>query len=292
MEMKHGLHLQQKHDAGHDPALAASVEAAAGAHARAAADPQAELQQNPLLEEVLEYDESEEPVAETDAAEAPAPMADSDPEREVTVKDEEEKSLAEWEEYWRDGYDGHYSRGEVQSAEDFYEKVPITIQTLSDYLEAQLRLATSDPEWLRIGEYLIGTMDDRGYLTMTDAEVAEALGVELEKVAEMVEILKTFDPPGVAARDLRECLLIQLRIREEDGSLAHQIVEKEFENLKERRFHEIARALKISVEQVQEAADVVATLNPRPGNEIAAEEAKYVMPDLIVERVDEDYVVF
>jgi RNA polymerase sigma-54 factor len=292
MEMKHGLHLQQKHTLVMTQRLQQALKLLQVPTLELQQILQTELQQNPLLEEVLEYDESEEPVAEADGGEPPAPVADTDPEREVTVKDEEEKSLAEWEEYWRDGYDGHYSRGEVQSAEDFYEKVPITIQTLSDYLEAQLRLATSDPDWLRIGEYLIGTMDDRGYLTMTDVEVAEALGVELEKVTEMVEILKTFDPPGVAAHDLQECLLIQLRIREEDGSLAHQIVEKEFENLKERRYHEIARALKISIEQVQEAADVVATLNPRPGNEIAAEEAKYVIPDLIVERVDEDYVVY
>jgi RNA polymerase sigma-54 factor len=249
---------------------------------------QTELQQNPLLEEVIEYDEIEEPAADTEPAEAP----EVDPERETTVQDEGEKSLAEWEEYWREGYDGHYNRGEVQTADDFYEKVPTTVPTLADYLTAQLRLATSDAETLRIGEYLIGTIDDRGYLTMADAEVAEALSAPVEKVHETVAVLQTFDPPGVAAHDLRECLLLQLRLRQQGDSLAYQIVDREFEHLKERRYHEIARSLKISVEQVQEAADSIGTLSPRPGNEIAAEEAKYVIPDLIVDRVDDDYVVY
>jgi RNA polymerase sigma-54 factor len=86
--------------------------------------------------------------------------------------------------------------------------------------------------------------------------------------------------------------LLQLRLRQQGDSLAYQIVDREFEHLKERRYHEIARSLKISVEQVQEAADSIGTLSPRPGNEIAAEEAKYVIPDLIVDRVDDDYVVY
>src|SRR5512145_1381111 len=135
MEMKHGLHLQQKHTLVMTQRLQQALKLLQVPTLELQQILQTELQQNPLLEEVQEYEESEEPVAEADPADAP-PAAETDPEREVTVKDEEEKSLAEWEEYWRDGYDGHYNRGEAQSAEDFYEKVPITITTLSDYLEA------------------------------------------------------------------------------------------------------------------------------------------------------------
>jgi RNA polymerase sigma-54 factor len=127
---------------------------------------------------------------------------------------------------------------------------------------------------------------------MTDAEVSDTLPAPLDQVKAVVTLMQTFDPPGVAAHELRECLLIQLRMRDQAGTLAYQIVDGEFEHLKERRYHEIARSLKISVEQVQEAADSVGTLSPRPGNEIAAEEAKYVIPDLIVDRVDDDYVVY
>ena len=288
MEMKHGLHLQQKPTLVMTQRLQQALKLLQVPTLELQQILQTELQQNPLLEEVIDYDEIEEPAAETEPVEKP----EVDPEREVTVRDEGEKSLAEWEEYWREGYDGHYNRGEVQTADDFYEKVPTTVPTLADYLTAQLRLATSDPEILRIGEYLIGTIDDRGYVTMADAEVAEALSAPLEKVLETVAVLQTFDPPGVAAHDLRECLLLQLRLRQQGDSLAYQIVDREFEHLKERRYHEIARSLKISVEQVQEAADSIGTLSPRPGNEIAAEEAKYVIPDLIVDRVDDDYVVY
>jgi len=288
MEMKHGLHLQQKPTLVMTQRLQQALKLLQVPTLELQQILQTELQQNPLLEEVIEYDEIEEPAADTEPAEAP----EVDPERETTVQDEGEKSLAEWEEYWREGYDGHYNRGEVQTADDFYEKVPTTVPTLADYLTAQLRLATSDAETLRIGEYLIGTIDERGYLTMVDAEVADALSAPVEKVQETVAILQTFDPPGVAAHDLRECLLLQLRLRQQGDSLAYQIVDREFEHLKERRYHEIARSLKISVEQVQEAADSIGTLSPRPGNEIAAEEAKYVIPDLIVDRVDDDYVVY
>jgi RNA polymerase sigma-54 factor len=288
MEMKHGLHLQQKPTLVMTQRLQQALKLLQVPTLELQQILQTELQQNPLLEEVIEYDEIEEPAADTEPAEAP----EVDPERETTVQDEGEKSLAEWEEYWREGYDGHYNRGEVQTADDFYEKVPTTVPTLADYLTAQLRLATSDAETLRIGEYLIGTIDERGYLTMADAEVAEALSAPVEKVQETVAVLQTFDPPGVAAHDLRECLLLQLRLRQQGDSLAYQIVDREFEHLKERRYHEIARSLKISVEQVQEAADSIGTLSPRPGNEIAAEEAKYVIPDLIVDRVDDDYVVY
>jgi RNA polymerase sigma-54 factor len=289
MEMKHGLHLQQKPTLVMTQRLQQALKLLQVPTLELQQILQTELQQNPLLEEVIEYDEIEEPAADTEPAEV-APEVD--PERETTVQDEGEKSLAEWEEYWREGYDGHYNRGEVQTADDFYEKVPTTVPTLADYLTAQLRLATSDAETLRIGEYLIGTIDERGYLTMADAEVADALSAPVEKVQETVAVLQTFDPPGVAAHDLRECLLLQLRLRQQGDSLAYQIVDREFEHLKERRYHEIARSLKISVEQVQEAADSIGTLSPRPGNEIAAEEAKYVIPDLIVDRVDDDYVVY
>jgi RNA polymerase sigma-54 factor len=287
--MRHGLRLQQKPMLVMTQRLQQALKLLQVPTLELQQILQQELQQNPLLEEIVEYDEEE---TSEPAVDVPAPEVDGDGDSEANRKAEEEKSLAEWEEYWEHGYDGHYNRGEVQSAEDFYEKVPTTVVTLADHLTAQVRLATSDPEITRIGEYLIGTIDERGYLTMKDDEVAEALNVDVARVAEAVKLLQNLDPPGVAARDLRECLLIQLRSRNQSTTLAYQIVDQQFENLKERRYHEIARALKIPVEQVQEAADVIATLSPRPGNEVGPDEVKYVIPDLVVDRVDEDYVVY
>jgi RNA polymerase sigma-54 factor len=306
MEMKHGLHMLQKPTLVMTQRLQQALKLLQVPTLELQQILQQELQQNPLLEEINEFEETEELETPAEAAaEAPAetpeppstdsgeaPEPDPDAEREASTKAEGETSLSEWEEYWQGDYDGHYTRGEVVSAEDFYEKVPTTVTTLADHLTAQLRLSTSDPELIRIGEYLIGSIDDRGYLTMTDAEVAEAVKSEEAKVAEAVAVLQSLDPLGVAARDLRDCLLIQLRSRDQKDTLAYQIVEREFENLKEKRYHEIGRSLRITVEQVQEAADVIATLNPRPGNEIGTEDPKYVTPDLVVDRVDDEYVVY
>ncbi len=290
MEMKHGLHLQQKPTLVMTQRLQQALKLLQVPTLELQQILEQELQQNPLLEEVADYDDAEAEAQEPQPAEPAAP--DPDPDAEISPKAEAEKSLAEWEEYWQGDYDGHYGRGEVQSAEDFYDKVPVTQTTLADHLITQYRLATSDPELVQIGEYLIGNVDDKGFLTVSDEELAEALRTDVGRVRDAVALLQSLDPPGVGARDLRECLLIQLQARGQEEILAYQVVEKEFENLKERRYHEIARSLRVTVEQVQEAADVIATLNPRPGNEIAAEEIKYVIPDLVVERVDDDYVVY
>lgn len=293
MEMKHGLHLQQKPTLVMTQRLQQALKLLQVPTLELQQILEQELQQNPLLEEVVEYEDAEAEVPESDPADpAEPPEPEPDPDAEISTKAEAEKSLAEWEEYWQSDSDGHYGRGEVQSAEDFYDKVPVTRVTLADHLTTQFRLATSDPELVAIGENLIGNVDERGYLMVSDEEAAAAVGADVTKVNEAVALLQGLDPPGVGARDLRECLLIQLRARGQAGTLPYQIVEKEFENLKERRYQEIARALRVTVEQVQEAADSIATLSPRPGNEIATEEVKYVIPDLVVDRVDDDYVVY
>jgi RNA polymerase sigma-54 factor len=310
MAMKIGLQLQQKQSLIMTQRLQQALKLLQVPTLELQQILQQELQQNPLLEEVSEYDEveettetseesssdSEKTASEEPAKEQPEPASTTDtPEADpAEVSKEEEKSLEEWEDYWQEqSFDTSYTRGtEVQSADDFYEKVPVTSMTLADHLTQQLHESTGDQDLIDIGDYLIGSIDDQGFLTITDEEVAELLGVPIERVREAVETLQGFEPPGVAAHDLRECLMIQLRSREEDDTLAYTVIEDHFENLKEKRYNEIAKSLKIAVGEVQEAADIIATLNPRPGNEITSDEIKYVIPDLIVERVDEDYVVY
>ncbi|TMQ61506.1 MAG: RNA polymerase factor sigma-54 [Candidatus Eisenbacteria bacterium] len=107
----------------------------------------------------------------------------------------------------------------------------------------------------------------------------------------MLRVIQALEPVGVGARDLRECLLIQLEARNERDTLPWRLIHDQFDNLVNRRFPEIARQLRCSVEEVQGAADTVATLNPKPGLQVSSEDPKYVVPDLIVERVDDEYVV-
>ena len=144
---------------------------------------------------------------------------------------------------------------------------------------------------LVLAEFLIGSLDDRGWLATPLEDVAQATERTLADCEKVLKVLQALEPVGVGARDLRECLLIQLEARAETDTLAWRLIHDQFDNLVNRRFPEIARQLKCSVEEVQAAADVVATLNPRPGLQVSAEDPKYVVPDLLVERVDEEYIV-
>ncbi|TPW05722.1 MAG: RNA polymerase sigma-54 factor, partial [bacterium] len=162
---------------------------------------------------------------------------------------------------------------------------------LDEHLAEQLRYRGLGPDAERIGDYLIGSIDERGYLTMTIEEVAAELDQPLDLVAQVLTAVQALEPPGIGARDLRECLLLQLRARGQEGSLAWRIVDTHFEDLVRRRQIDIARALKVPVEEVQGALDLIGTLSPVPGNQVSGADAQYVYPDLIVERVGEDYVV-
>jgi RNA polymerase sigma-54 factor len=238
-----------------------------------------ELLQNPLLEEVDEEEETQEvsgPEEETSTAEEPEPV------------DNEEQ--LEWADYYQDGYEA--SPGRPDNSAELPERVPVTVPTLPEHLEGQLRISTDDPELTEIGDFLIGSIDDRGFLTITVEEVATLLGKPVEKVEEAVKVVQSFEPAGIGARDLRECLLIQLDRKEMGDSLAARIVRDHFDSLKDRKFAEIAKKMHVSITQVQAAGDIIAKLNPKPGFLISHEEPRYVVPDLVVDKVEDKYVVF
>jgi RNA polymerase sigma-54 factor len=169
--------------------------------------------------------------------------------------------------------------------------VPVTRTTLAESLLEQLHFLELSKDDLTLAEFLIGSLDDRGWLATALEDVAQATGRTLADCECVLKVIQALEPVGVGARDLRECLLIQLRSRGETDTLAWRLIHDQFDNLVNRRFPEIARQLKCSAEEVQAAADVVATLNPRPGLEVSSEDPKYVVPDLVVERVDDEYVV-
>jgi RNA polymerase sigma-54 factor len=240
-----------------------------------------EIMQNPLLEEVDELTDQEDLEKEASPEEAANQEAD-DPADEDPI---------DWSEYMQDGA---FDRAFVPPSEtsvEFLEKVPITRTTLADSLLEQLHFLNLPRATMTVAEFLVGSLDDSGRLATVIEDVAATLGRPLEEVEKVLTLIQALEPAGVGARNLRECLLIQLEARGEKGTLAWRIVHDQFEHLVNRRFPEIARQLKCSVEDVQAAADVIATLNPRPGLQVSSEDPKYVVPDLIVERVDDDYVV-
>jgi RNA polymerase sigma-54 factor len=163
---------------------------------------------------------------------------------------------------------------------------------LHEHLLGQLRLSPRDPSALEIGEYLIGSLDERGFLSGSLEEIAEISGYSLEDLQRVLALIHTFEPAGVGARDHRECLLLQLKAREEEDTLACQIVRDHYEDMLRNRHHDIARKLGVTDEEVQLAKDHLALLNLSPGSQFSGEEPKYVYPDLVVERVADKYEVY
>ena len=231
-----------------------------------------ELQQNPMLEEVDDVVEAEE-------------------DEESKAEEAQEDSGVDWDEFWNDTYDSSF-RGSEDRSQDFRERVPVTRVGLRELLEAQLRQSTSSTEKIEIGSFIIGCIDDDGYMRVPLEEVARDLDRSVEEVEGVLALIQAFDPPGVGARTREECLLTQLRAKAVENPIAEAILRDHFNDFLQRRYSDIARALKIAPEQVQAAADVIATLNPNPGSQISGDDPIYVIPDLIVERVNDDYEVF
>lgn len=232
-----------------------------------------ELVQNPFLE----MREPEEEFAEQAEAEERA----------------EEEEEVDWEEILLDGFDPGYRTGPTRERpEEVVEKVGESMIDLWDHLLAQLYQNNGYEDGdMRIGEEIIGNIDEDGYLTCSVEEVASTIDAKVEDVNRVLDRIQHFDPAGVGARDLRECLLLQVEERLGRDTLPYRIVEQHFEELSTHKYHEIARALGISPHEAQQAADDIAAFDPKPGRKYALEEGDYVTPDIIVEEVDGEYVV-
>ncbi len=288
MDMKHGLYQTQKQTLIITQRLQQALKLLQMPTLELQQALKTELERNPLLEEIDEIEEERE----TEEAKEEAGTAEGTTETpEVAPKDDDSDREVNWDDYWPDTYDSPTTARVDDPDAEFYERVPVTVKSLGDHLIDQLRLTERSEEEIAIGEYLIGSIDENGYLQTTVDEVAEATGMAPERIEEILGHIQAFEPPGVGSRNLQECLWIQLVQRKMEETLAARIVQEQFDNLLNRRFSEIARHFKVPVEAVQTAGDLIATLDPRPGQAIAVEETKYVIPDLIVERVGEDYVV-
>ncbi|MBU8921938.1 MAG: RNA polymerase factor sigma-54 [Bacteroidales bacterium] len=236
-----------------------------------------EILQNPLLEEVDDIVDSQED------------------DKDDNEEEKEESADKDDQDEWDDFYDTAWTGGgtaETEEREDFVERVPVAKQSLSEYFFNQLRLATEDERFLQIGEYIIGSLDDSGYLTSSIEDIARTFDADTAEIEGVLKLIQTFDPPGVGARDLRESLLIQLEMKGLEDSMAAQIVRGHFEEFKQKKYLDLSKKLKISMKEIQNQASVIGTLNPKPGLDILADGPKYVIPDLVVERVGEKYVIF
>ena len=254
---------------------------------------QKELLENPLLEEVppeTQDTPAEEPAtpeatpaptAEQAAPEPPAPTERQTDElpfdlNAVMFDEPEERSLVAQEE-----------------REDLpFENMLRTVASLADHLEEQLRFATEDPAARRIGAQIIGNIDEDGYLRAELEEIAQRCSATAEDVGRVLtEVVQKFDPSGVAARTIQECLLLQLRANPPVDPVSVEIVEEHFDDLSRRRYADIARALKLSVDRIMESVEEIMGLEPKPGRRFGGNDSRYIAPDVVVHKLGNDYTV-
>lgn len=261
-----------------------------------------ELTENPVLEEHLVEDkpdgEVEVPTVdgqngldEWQATEAPA---------QPEVAEASSIDQIDWKEFAETySNDMHGSVGGGSHDDDderrpALENILVKRTLLPDHLMWQLRLSDLPEGDKEIGALIIGSLDKDGYLTLSVDEIAFLANVwpDTTMVERVLRRIQECDPPGVAARDLAECLLIQLRqLGLADDSLPARIVREHLPMLESRRFDRLARELGVTIEQVAEATKIVSVLEPKPGRDFSEGETRYVTPDVYVQKVGDEYVV-
>jgi RNA polymerase sigma-54 factor len=268
-----------------------------------------ELQQNPVLEEVLTTDATQEDKLARDSDEGAETPDPTEPPADVTFDPAAEKptnepvddfqaefeKLAQMDQEWRD----HFSQTNIpmRASDEEEEKRQFMFDSLvaggslQENLLEQVRMSDLTEEQRKVAELIIGNIDDRGYLQASVDELAFSTNIPVEQIKAVLCEVQQFDPPGVAARDLRECLLLQLERKGQKDTLEHKVVERCMDLLGRRRLPEIARALGVEVDEVQDAAENIANLEPNPGRAYLPDNQQYVVPEVFVQRSGDDFIV-
>jgi len=250
------------------------------------------LESNPVLED-SEIQVQEKPEGDL-SPETPGFSGESEPSPEGAGENGEAKSSQEewdWEGFLQDRLMpppmGEYEEREALP----FESLNPQKTTLKSHLMWQLHMAELDQEGEAIGTLIIGNLNKDGYLRADVAEIAGELGIEPARVEEVLAVVQGFDPPGVAARDLKECLQLQVRVLGTPDPLVLAVIAGQLNNLANKNYQAIARELKVSMEKVIRATEVIMQLEPKPGRGFDSEDVDYINPDVHVEKVGSDYVI-
>ena len=268
-----------------------------------------ELLTNPFLELVepdddeTDSDDSDEDPEREDLTEAET-VSEAETEPEKTGDDD-----VDWEAVLLDGFETGGAREETEERE-WYEPVTVDSRDLADHLKEQLALLDLSPRQAFLAEEFVGNINDDGYLATTLEQIRTSINEVLlletearddditvdpyteEEVSAMLTIVQELDPPGVGARDLRECLQLQIRAAGHGDTVVCKLVEDAFEELIAHRWSELAKKFSISPLEAQSAADEIAKLDPKPGLRYSAASDNYIIPDLVIDRIDGEYHVF
>ncbi|HHV71018.1 MAG TPA: RNA polymerase factor sigma-54 [Clostridia bacterium] len=271
MRMEHGLAIEQTQKLIITPELRQAIAIL-------------QLSSQDLLE-LIEQEIENNPILE---------ITEDQPEQEEEEEDLDEQFDPDWQEYFQDSSDlgYNYTGKDYQEENLSYENLVTKHQTLHEYLTSQLHLTVNDSKDLRIGEFLIGCIDDNGYFRYPVKDVAKYLKKSEEDVLRVLKIIQTFDPPGVGARNIKECLLIQVNQMDNKDPLVVKVIQDYLVDLAENRCQKLANALGISLKRVQEIADFIRNLEPKPGRMFfGSDEVRYIVPDVVVKKVNGEYLV-
>ena len=246
---------------------------------------QQELEENPALEETIDAADD----IHTDPVE-PEPI-ESGVLKEVTIGEKINDDI-DWSNYI-DEYNSpgkanfEFEKKEQTSFESFIAKK----ESLTEHLLWQFMMTAPSMEEEAIGSLIIGNLDKDGYLKISIEDIAETSNSSPEKIQQVLSVLQTFDPVGVCARNLSECLMIQVKALGLKETIVTEIINHHLAHLENKNYKAICKALKTDIENVISAVRIIQGLEPRPGREFSDEEPIYIVPDIYVYKVDDDFVI-
>ncbi|HWP57215.1 MAG TPA: RNA polymerase factor sigma-54 [Candidatus Acidoferrales bacterium] len=257
-----------------------------------------ELQENPALEEASPEEQESEETPEL-VEEQPKP----EPEVTREIRAQDDPVALDWQDYLEthsNAIHGSLTEGALRDEEDAppsWETLLAKKTSLEEHLLWQLHMSRMTEAERAIGHQIIGNLDERGYLAMTLEEIRDAVEqagrtVTLEEIEAVLKKIQLFDPVGVAARDLRECLLVQLENLGLAESLAARIVTGHLQQLESKRYDKLARELGVTIEEIVAAAHLITSLEPKPARGFDTEEVRTIIPDVSVEKIGDEYVIF
>ncbi|MBW1991339.1 MAG: RNA polymerase factor sigma-54 [Deltaproteobacteria bacterium] len=248
------------------------------------------LETNPVLEEQLSEDQTQETPGEEEwpsfSPEQAAEEPQSDGENKSTVEEWDWDKFLKAQEMPTPTFQ-EYEERETPP----FENLNAQKTSLKSHLQWQLRMVDLEEEEERLATLIIGNLDNDGYLRADLEELAREAGCSPEQAEKVIYLVQGFDPPGVAARDLKECLLLQLGALGAREPLLEALIERHLPNVANRNYQAIARDLRISLEEVAQAVEIICRLDPKPGRQFDPEDPAYIQPDVYVEKVEDDYVI-
>ncbi|MFZ2491537.1 MAG: RNA polymerase factor sigma-54 [Thermoanaerobaculia bacterium] len=250
-----------------------------------------ELLENPLLEETAEEAKAEDTPAE-ETAEAKS-ETEEPPKVETQEKEKDSFDEIDYDAYFQDYIEyGYNPRGMGEEHEEFpIENTLTRPPNLSDHLTWQLSMSDASPRTKEIAQFIIGNIDEDGYLRATNEEIMAAGPFEGEEVKRAIDAVQALDPIGVGARDLRECLLLQVSFLEIDEPLVEMIVRDHWDEFMQRKFVPLAKSLGIDLKALEGIVEIIKHLDPKPGRKYSSERAIYVEPDVYIHKVSDEYII-